>query len=346
MTEIRKVGLLVGGEYSFPPAFIEEVNRRELGVRAELVKLGGVGMDDVVPYTVIIDRISHRMPFYRSYLKHAVLEGITVVNNPFMWSASDKFFGASLAARLGISTPRTVLLPHREAPTGFEDEESRHNLEQPVDWAAIVAKVGLPCVLKDAFGSGWRDVYVCRSRQELVARYEESGDRLMMAQEHIAWEHFVRCICMGHDEILPIPYDPLERRYLVGEPPLPGDIEARLLADSRTLVHALGYEVNSIEWAIRDGIPYVIDFMDPAPDMDIDALTPHYFDRVVKGMANLAVALATNPHPQHPELRWAGFLAGRHRHGERLTGASDLDGAGDLAEELPSLARGLPRTNL
>src|SRR6266705_354667 len=79
-----KVGLIVGREWSFPPAFIEEVNRRNEGVIAEFVKLGGTRMDEPSPYAVIIDRISQEVPYYRLYLKYAVLQGVTVVNNPFM----------------------------------------------------------------------------------------------------------------------------------------------------------------------------------------------------------------------------------------------------------------------
>ncbi|MCA9950080.1 MAG: hypothetical protein KDE48_10565, partial [Anaerolineales bacterium] len=91
-----KVGLMVGREWSFPPAFINEVNRRNTGVVAEFVKLGGTRMDEPSPYAVIIDRISHEVPYFRSYLNNAVFHGPTVVNNPFMWPADDKFFEASL----------------------------------------------------------------------------------------------------------------------------------------------------------------------------------------------------------------------------------------------------------
>ena len=96
MSEFKKVGLLVGREWSWPPAFIEAVNQRNAGVTAEYAKLGGTKMDEHNPYAVLIDRISHEVPYYRSYLKHAVLKGATVINNPFMWTADDKFFGASL----------------------------------------------------------------------------------------------------------------------------------------------------------------------------------------------------------------------------------------------------------
>ena len=100
---------MVGREWSFPPAFIDEVNRRNEGVTAEFVKLGGTKMNEPNEYAVIIDRISHEVPYYRSYLKNAVLQGVSVINNPFMWTADDKFFEASLAARLGVAHPKTIV---------------------------------------------------------------------------------------------------------------------------------------------------------------------------------------------------------------------------------------------
>src|SRR5688500_17948906 len=152
-----RVGLLVGREWSWPPAFIDEVNKRDQGVTAEFVKLGGTRMEEPIPYAVIIARTSHDVPFYRSYLKHAWLQGATVVNNPYMWTADDKFFGASLITKLGIASPKTVVLPNKEYVPGIVHDESLRNLLYPMPWEEIAQYVGMPCVLKDANGGGWKD---------------------------------------------------------------------------------------------------------------------------------------------------------------------------------------------
>ena len=207
-TRAYRVGLMVGREWSFPPAFIDEVHKRDAGVTVDFVKIGAPHHDDPVPYDVIIDRISHEVPMYRSFLKHAVLAGATVVNNPFMWTADDKFFGASLITKLGVASPKTVVLPNKQYVPGIKHDESLRNLEFPLDWQAIVEYVGLPCILKDAHGGGWRDVYVCRSLDELIHHYDTSGLLTMIVQEFIEWEHFVRCMCLGQEEILPMKYDP------------------------------------------------------------------------------------------------------------------------------------------
>jgi hypothetical protein len=303
-----KIGLLVGREWSFPPAFLEEVRRRGAGVTADFVKLGGTRMDEPCPYNVLIDRISHEVPYYRSYLKNAVLQGATVINNPFMWTADDKFFEASLATKLGVAHPRTLVLPNHSYVPGIVLTESLRNLIYPLDWDGIVNYVGLPCVLKDAHGGGWKNVSICHSREELIQQYNESGKLTMVVQEFIQWQHYVRCLCIGQEHVLPIKYDPNRRRYLVEHDHLGAELGRRVVEDSLKLVRALGYDMNSVEWAVRDGVPYAIDFMNPAPDMDVNSLTQHYFDWAVGRMADLAIRLAKDPRPQALEMRWNAFF--------------------------------------
>ena len=309
---VRKVGLLVGREWSWPPAFIDRVNQRNAGVEAEFVQLDAVRMDEPCPYTVIVDRISHEVPYYRTYLKYAVLQGATVINNPFMWTADDKFFGATLATKLGVASPKTAALPNKAYVAGIKHDESLRNLRYPLDWKGLVEYVGLPCVLKDAHGGGWKDVYICRSLDELIHHYDSSGLLTMVVQEFIEWDQFVRCLAIGQEDVLPMKYDPRERKYHVDHAHLSPALGARIVRDTLTLVRALGYDMNSLEFAVRGGVPYAIDFMNPAPDMDIYSLTPAYFEWVVERMANLVIRLATEPRPQARELRWDGlFAAGR-----------------------------------
>lgn len=302
-----KVGLLVGREWSFPPAFIEEVNRRDAGVTAEYVKLAGTMMDEPNPYAVIVDRISHEVPYYRSYLKNAVLQGTKVINNPFMWTADDKFFEASLATKLGIASPRTMVLPNKEYVPGIVHPDSLRNLDL-VDWDAVLDYVGLPCILKDAHGGGWKEVYVCHSQEELFRSYDQTGLLTMVVQEFIAWDQYIRCMCIGQEKVLPMKYDPRERRYYVEHAHMTPELGERVVKDSLALVQALGYDMNTVEWAVRDGVPYAIDFMNPAPDMDVNSLTPHYFEWVVKAMADLAIGAAQQTEGQLDALRWSALF--------------------------------------
>jgi hypothetical protein len=314
MAKVKNVGLVVGREWSFPPAFIEAVNARDDGVVASLAKFGGEHMDSPIDYDVLVDRISHEVPMYRTILKHAVLQGSTVINNPFMWSADDKFFGASLITKLGVVSPKTVVLPNKDYVPGIVPGESLRNLKYPLDWDAMLDYIGLPCILKDAHGGGWKEVYVCDTKEELIHHYDHSGLLTMIVQEFIKWDEFVRCICLGQEEILVIKYDPKERKYRTDRDFLGPVLGPRVEKDARTIVKALGYDMNSIEFAIRDGVPYAIDFMNPAPDMDINSLTPTYFNWAVEHMADMVIRLAKDPRKTTQALGWdAMFTASRGR---------------------------------
>jgi hypothetical protein len=292
-TRTARVGLFVGREWSFPPAFVQAVERRDAGVQVEFAKIGAPRFDEPSPYDLCIDRISHEVPVYRSYLKQAALQGTTVVNNPFMWTADDKFFGAALADRLGVASPKTVVLPNREYVPGIVPSESLRNMEYPLDWQGIADYIGMPCVLKDAHGGGWKEVYICDSLPELIDHYNHSGLLTMIVQEFIKFEHFVRCLVIGREEVLPMKYDPKHRKYVVDHAHLTPELGTRIVGDARKLCNALGYDMNSMEFAIRDGVPYAIDFMNPAPDMDVNSLGPLYFEWVVEHMADMAVRLAS-----------------------------------------------------
>lgn len=304
---VKKIGLIVGREWSFPPAFIDEVNRRDAGVIAEYPKLGGVRMNTAGDYAVLIDRISHEIPFYRTYMKNAMLQGAYCINNPFWWSADDKFFGASLITKMGLASPKTVVLPMKSYPEGVVSESLR-NLIYPLDWEAIVEYVGLPAILKDAWGGGWKNVYKVNSVDELIHAYNETGALCMVLQEFIDYEQFVRCICVGQDNILPTKYDPKQRRYIVEHEHLSSELGDRVVREARLINQVMGYDMNSIEFAVKDGVPYAIDFMNPAPDMDINSITPHYFQWAVNAMADLAIEMAHNPKPQRSEQRWSRFV--------------------------------------
>ncbi len=308
MADVKKIGLIVGREWSFPPAFLEEVNSRDAGVVAEYIRLGGTRMNEPCEYAVLVDRISHEVPYYRAYLKNAVLQGAYVINNPFWWSADDKFFEASLATNMGVTSPRTLVLPMKAYPEGVISESLR-NLVYPLDWASIADYIGMPAILKDTWGGGWKHVYKVNNIQELIHAYDQTGQLCMILQEFIEWDQYVRCICIGQDNIMPIKYDPHERRYLVEHDHLTSELGERIVAEARRLNRALGYDMNSVEFAVKDGVPYAIDFMNPAPDMDVNSITPHYFAWAVQSMADFCIEMAHQPRPQRESLHWSRFLS-------------------------------------
>jgi hypothetical protein len=306
-----KIGLLCGREYSFPPAFIERVNLLGAphGITAELVKLAGTRMDEPSPYQVIVDRISHEVEYYRGAMKHAVLYGAYVINNPFWWTADDKFFNYSVMHRLGVAIPRTVLLPQKGYPADVDlTPESLRNLVYPIDWDGLLDYVGRPAILKPYSGGGWKHVYKVNNREDLLAAYEQTSPYPMTLQQFIDFDRYVRCFTFGQTEITPVAYDPRERRYVVDHQYLSASLGARVVRDAQTINLALGYEMNTIEFAIQDDVPYAIDFLNPAPDFERDRITEFYFRHVVERMSNLVIDRALNGRPAQSWPRWEEML--------------------------------------
>lgn len=306
-----KIGLLVGREYSFPPAFLDKVNElgREHGITGEYVTLGGTPMDEAQRYAVIVDRISHEVEYYRAFLKLAVLNGTYVINNPFWWTADDKFFNYAVMAKLGVAIPKTVLLPQKAYPHDVDIlPASLRNLEYPIDWDALLDQVGRPAILKPYAGGGWKHVYKVHDREELLAAYDGTAPYCMTLQQFVHFDKYVRCFTFGKTDIVPVAYDPLQRRYLVEHEYLSPELGARVVRDAQTINQALGYEMNTIEFAIENGVPYAIDFLNPACDFERERITPFYFDMVVDRMARLCIDRALNPDQRQMWPRWEEML--------------------------------------
>ncbi len=302
-----KIGVLVGREATFPPALINEINSRNAGITAEYIRLGGVQMAEPCEYAVIIDRISHEVPFYRAYLKNATLAGTIVINNPFWWTADDKFFNYALATDMGIAVPRTVLLPQKDYKEGVVSESLR-NLKYPLDWEEIMDHIGFPAFMKPYDGGGWRGVSRINNWEELFEKYNESGTDCMVLQEYVAFDHYVRTYTIGKKDVWPMPYDPIHQRYLVVPDYLEPDVHDRCCSEAIAICEALGYDINTVEFAIKDGVPYAIDYMNPAPDADWWSVGSVYFKWMVEKVADLAIRTAQEGKSSIGELRWSEFL--------------------------------------
>src|SRR4029079_16196186 len=250
-----KIGVLRGRENSFPDAFIAKVNSTGKGVVAEQIQLGGTKLNEPVPYRVVLDRMSHEVPYYSVYLKMAALQGTYCINNTFWRAADDKFFGYAAAEKLGIAEPKTVVLPNREHVEDVTTESLR-NL-WPTDFGMYLEYVGLPCIMKPAHGGGWKDVNKILNMEDLVHHYNASGAKTMMLQEFITWDTYIRVPTIGRRHARAIRYDP--RRMGLGwftqaYDSLPRAMRARAEELSLIFNRALGYDMNALEFAVRDGI--------------------------------------------------------------------------------------------
>ncbi|HYU33566.1 MAG TPA: hypothetical protein VEW48_15535 [Thermoanaerobaculia bacterium] len=308
---MKKIGILFGQEDTFPWAVIEKINSRKIdGIVAEPVRIERLAQGEPSGYAVIIDRISQDVPFYRAYLKNAALAGTAVVNNPFWWSADEKFFNNCLALKLGVAVPKTVLLPSNEHPPDTGPKSFR-NLAYPLDWEGIFSYVGFPAYFKPFAGGGWKNVYRLNGPDEFFRVYGETGQLVMMLQEEIIFQEYFRCYCIDCKDVRIMQYDPRQpfhQRYVREGPPVAQELLDRVHGDVLELCRGLGYDFNTVEMAVRDGIPYAIDFCNPAPDADVNSVGQDNFDWVVDAAAGMAIRRAQAHVEGKNNLRWGEFV--------------------------------------
>src|SRR3979409_285270 len=294
----KKIGILFGMENTFPPALVEKINSMKIeDVTAEFVKIGGIRMDEPKKYAVIIDRISQDIEFYRAYLKNTALYGTIVVNNPFWGTADDKFFNYALAHKMGVAIPPTVILPHNKHPEGTTDQSMR-NLMFPLNWEELFEYVGFPAFLKPYSGGGWKHVYKVHSPEEFFHHYNQTGDLCMTLQHGVEFDEYFRCYVVGQEKVQIMKYEtraPHHERYVKGNPQPGTKLKDRIEKDALALCRALGYDLNTVEFAVEDGVPYAIDFMNPAPDADRRSVGEANFAWVVNAVAELAIKRALAP---------------------------------------------------
>ncbi|MFI5134645.1 MAG: RimK family alpha-L-glutamate ligase [Chitinophagales bacterium] len=307
---MKKIGILTGMERTFPEAFIERVNSKKIdGITAEWVKIDKVPQAYPSDYAVIIDRISQDVPFYRAYLKNAALSGTAIINNPFWWSADDKFFNNALAIKVGVPVPKTVILPSYDHPTDTT-ADSFKNLASPLDWEGMLGYVGFPAYMKPYSGGGWKNVYKIHDREELFAKHAETGQLVMLLQEAIEFDSYFRCYCLNRKHVRIMHYEPRNPHHL--RYTAHHEVSTEMLQTIHDYVlrlnEALGYDFNTAEFAVRDGIPYAIDFCNPAPDADRNSVGEENFEWVVEHAAEMAIERAQAHKDGADNLTWGTFI--------------------------------------
>lgn len=307
---MKKIGILYGQERSFPMALIEKINSKAIAaISAEPVRIEKVIQGEKTGYAVIIDRISQDVPFFRAYLKNAALTGTAVINNPFWWSADEKFFNNCLMTKLGIPVPKTVILPSFELPDDTT-HDSFSNLAYPLHWEEIFQYVGFPAYMKPFAGGGWKSVYRLNNADEFYQRHTETGQLVMMLQEEIAFEEYYRCYCIGGKYVHVMPYEPRNPFHLRYKADFSLGLERKKQIEDIVLRinQYLGYDFNTVELALRDGVPYAIDFCNPAPDADKDSVGEENFDWVVENAANYAIERALAQKENSDNLTWGEYI--------------------------------------
>ena len=307
---MKKIGVLHGKERSFPMAFVERINSKNVsGIMAEPVRIEKAIQGEPTGYAVIIDRISQDVPFYRTWLKNEALTGTAVINNPFWWCADDKYFNNCLMTKVGVPIPKTAIIPSRDHPDDTT-EESFSNLAYPMAWETIFKYVGFPAYMKPFAGGGWKHVYKLDSKEDFFDKHSETGQLVMLLQEEIVFTEYYRCYCIGRKHVRIMPYEPRNPhhlRYVASFTPSPERLKQMEEIVLR-ICNYLGYDFNTVELAIRDGVPYAIDFCNPAPDAERSSVGEENFAWVVETAASYAIERALEQKDGQDNLTWGEYV--------------------------------------
>ena len=154
-----------------------------------------------------------------------------------------------------------------------EGLQFRRKVEQSLGQStdARLQEVGLPCIIKPAFGGGWKSVYKIYSKEDAIRAYEESGSLTMTLQEFIPWQDYIRCLSVGKDRVRAIRYIPRpmgQGEYVQDQSVL--DPHDKEIAEEYTkrFNTAIGYDMNALEFAVKDHVLYAIDITNYVCDFD------------------------------------------------------------------------------
>lgn len=211
--------------------------------------------------------------------------------------------------KVDVPVPKTAIIPSRDLPDDTSND-SFSNLAFPLDWDTIFNYVGFPAYMKPFAGGGWKHVYRLDSAEDFFAKHAETGQLVMLLQEEIVFTEYYRCYCIGGKYVRIMSYEPRNPhhlRYVADFKPSPERLQQ--MTDIVLRINKyLGYDFNTVELAIRDGVPYAIDFCNPAPDADVHSVGQENFEWVVETSANYAIEKALSQVDGADNLTWGEYV--------------------------------------
>jgi hypothetical protein len=277
------IGLLIGTEEDWPTAF--EALVEGLGpvagatLRTQRIVNEPFDLRSRPPYGLVIDRLAWWYDLPRAWLKKvSLMDDVYLLNNPFTFQAMEKHSAYCAMMRLGIRVPETWLLPHKVPPANPRFQPTAERYNAAFDLEEIGEKIGLPLFMKPFDGGQWVGVSRVGSPEELRARYDESGERMMHLQGALEdFDVFVRSLSIGA-ETMSMWFDPtrpMHDRYHVRHDFLTDSLGDEVVSISRLVNAFFRWEFNSCETIVKDGVAHPIDYANASPDVALTSL--HYY---------------------------------------------------------------------
>ncbi|MFP4527400.1 MAG: RimK family alpha-L-glutamate ligase [Candidatus Kapaibacterium sp.] len=295
---MKKIGILFGMETAFPEELVRRINAADKsGLTSEYASLGAITIDQKPDYDVVLDRISPRIPYYVAALKSAAVNGVRVVNNPFMNCFPDNFFFYNIAKKLDIPLPRTAILPSKHHPHGVTADFLR-NLQYPLNWDEIFEYVGWPAYLKANSGSDEFNMYKIYNKSEFFSAYDLTGRNVMLLQQCVDYNDYFRCFAIGQRDYRVLHYDPSRPQHLRYKPePLAEDhpVFAKIRDYSQKIAKAFDLDFNAVDFAVNGREVVAVDIYNPAPKLERGHLLDENFEWIADRTADMLIRRASSP---------------------------------------------------
>jgi hypothetical protein len=315
----RRIGLSLGADICWPICYEELVRRLKLRIpqggdtltfEVDRVTIEPFNLQQPCKYDVVIDRLTHWYHVSREWIKKAViLNDLYVYNNPWSLQSMEKQTTYCAMMRLGLPVPETWMIPAKAYEPAADLDVTLKRYARFFNLPEIGAKIGYPLFMKPYHGGGWVGVTKINNAQELIAAYDKSGTTVMNLQKAvIPYEAYVRGVGLG-PQVRTVLYDPaapLHDRYRMEIDFL--DAENRSLLEDMTLTinSFFGWDFNSCEALLKDGVWYPIDYANACPDSQVTSLHYH-FPWLIKANLRWSIFCATVKKPFRNNLDFTPF---------------------------------------
>jgi hypothetical protein len=290
---MKKIGVIAGADNNFPNDVIKFINSSNKRVKAEMIALDALKLDEESNYSVIYDRVAYKVPFYKSFLKQSSVNGVLVVNNPFICHDDNSFIYSLIAKNAGILTPRAVLLPSKEKPRNTSPETFQ-NLNYPLDWDSVFEYIGFPSYLKSNNNFNYVHAFKIYNSSEFFAAYDLTGRNTMNLIESIDYDTYYKVFIIGNDALI-FKYDPAKPIHLrYGNEVTDADdiYFSKIKSISFKLSGLLGISFNSLEFGIKNEQIYLTSSYEPASAIEKEYFEPDIYKNIVSLTANYLLGIA------------------------------------------------------
>ncbi len=335
----RKIGLSLGADLCWPICFEDIISKLDLSlpidgddVRFDIkrVTIQPYDLQKPNPYDIVVDRLTHWYGTSREWIKKSILlDGVYVLNNPWSVQSMEKQTSYCAMMKLGLPIPKTWMVPPKEYDSSPDLERTLASYAELFDLEKIGAEIGYPLFMKPYDGGGWVGVSKIDNAEELQKAYDESGKFLMHLQKGIVpYEQFIRCVGLGPQTVA-IPYDPgapLHERYTVDHDALSAEQTSELRDITLTINAFFGWDFNSCESLLKNGVWNPIDFANPCPDSQVTSLH-FYFPWLVKAYIRWTLYVAATKKRMRQNLDWEPFFEVAEQdlpYRERLAGFAKI----------------------